>query len=89
MKSPHNTFKPEEKYSSDFDRMSGGDIVQILELLLGESKYVEYKRDYTKTLLKTVSAFAIYHDGHILIGAPDDGTVVNLDSGEDVSIERL
>ncbi len=42
------------------------------KLLLGESKYVEYKRDYTKTLLKSVSAYANYHDGHILIGIDDD-----------------
>lgn len=58
----------------------------ILELLLGESKYVEYKRDYTKTLLKTVSTFANYHDGHILIGIADDGTVVGVDSGENVRL---
>lgn len=60
--------------------------MSILELLLGESKYVEYKRDYTKTLLKTVSAFANYHDGHILIGVADDGTVVGVNSGEDVRL---
>lgn len=56
------------------------------ELLLGESKYIEYKSGYTKTLLKTISAFANYHDGHILIGVDDDGTAVGVHNAEDVRL---
>lgn len=41
-------------------------------ILLGENKYIEYKAVYTKTLLKTVSAFANYHDGVIIIGIDDN-----------------
>lgn len=41
----------------------------------GEARNVEYKREYTKTLLKTVSAFSNYNDGLIVIGISDDGEV--------------
>lgn len=56
------------------------------KLLLGESKYVEYKRDYIKTLLKSVSAFANYHDGHILIGIDDDGKAVGVKNADEVRL---
>ncbi len=56
------------------------------QLLRGESKYVEYKRDYTKTLLKSVSAYANYHDGHILIGIDDDGTAVGVKNADEVRL---
>ena len=46
------------------------------KLLQGESKYIEYKQDYTKTFLKTVSAFANYHDGYIVFGIDDDGKIL-------------
>jgi ATP-dependent DNA helicase RecG len=39
----------------------------------GESKEVEYKQEYSKTLLKTVAAFANYNDGVIVIGINDKG----------------
>lgn len=58
----------------------------ISELLLGESKYVEYKRDYTKTMLKTVSAFANYHDGHIVVGLDDKGIVVGVIDAADIRL---
>ena len=38
----------------------------------GESKQIEFKREYTKNILKTVSAFSNYHDGEIIIGIDDD-----------------
>ncbi|MEO1816409.1 MAG: RNA-binding domain-containing protein [Acetobacterium sp.] len=44
----------------------------------GENKYVEFKSDYTKTLLKTVSAFVNYHDGIILIGIDDNRQLVGV-----------
>jgi ATP-dependent DNA helicase RecG len=40
---------------------------------LGESKEVEYKQEYSKTLLKTVAAFANYNDGVIVVGINDKG----------------
>ena len=47
----------------------------IENLLEGESKFIEYKVQYTKSLLKTVSAFSNYHDGIIVIGIADDGRI--------------
>lgn len=57
-----------------------------MEYLQGESKYVEYKRVYTKTLLKTVSAFANYHDGTIIIGIDDHGEIIGIDRPEEVRL---
>ncbi|MEN6313977.1 MAG: RNA-binding domain-containing protein [Clostridiaceae bacterium] len=45
---------------------------------LGESKEVEFKREYSKTLLKTVSAYANYNDGLIVIGINDNGSAVGV-----------
>lgn len=45
---------------------------------LGESKEVEFKREYSKTLLKTVSAYANYNDGLIVIGINDSGSAVGV-----------
>ncbi len=43
-----------------------------------ESKDVELKEKYTKSMLKTVSAFSNYHDGTIYIGINDKGDVVGV-----------
>lgn len=48
----------------------------------GENKYVEFKEKYTKTLLKSVCAFANYHTGTIIIGVSDRGGLVGLDDPE-------
>ena len=55
-----------------------------------ESKTVELKEKYTKTLLKTVSAFSNYQDGTIYIGINDQGDVVGFSrvNEEKVSIEN-
>jgi len=45
----------------------------------GETKYVEYKREYTKNILKTVSAMANYHDGYIVIGIDDNLNVIGVE----------
>lgn len=42
---PVRPVRPDDKEVDDMDKM----------LLLGESKHIEYKREYTKTLLKTMS----------------------------------
>ncbi|GAU77606.1 ATP-binding protein [Fusibacter sp. 3D3] len=58
----------------------------ILSLLVrGETKYVEFKERYSKTILKTVSAFSNYHDGKIIIGITDDGRVI----GENLKFRKL
>ena len=41
-----------------------------------ENKYLEYKEDLTKSYLKTVSAFANYHDGEIIFGVSDDLKII-------------
>lgn len=46
----------------------------------GESKYIEYKREYTKSILKTVSAMANYHDGYIIIGIENDLKIIGVDN---------
>ncbi len=44
----------------------------------GEHKTQEFKESYSKTMLKTVAAFANYHDGRIIIGVTDEGKVVGV-----------
>ncbi len=60
------------------------------KLLQGESKFIEYKQSYTKTLLKTVSAFSNYHDGYIVIGLNDAGELIGVEGQEEtrLSIEN-
>ena len=45
----------------------------------GETKYVEYKKEYTKSILKTVSAMANYHDGYVVVGIDDNLNVIGVD----------
>lgn len=55
-------------------------------LYQGESRVVEYKMSYTKTLLKTVSAYANYYDGYIVLGINDSGQVVGLDDADEIKL---
>ncbi len=55
-------------------------------LFQGESRVVEYKLSYSKTLLKTVSAYANYHDGYIVLGVDDSGKVVGLDDADEIKL---
>lgn len=52
----------------------------------GESKYLEYKKQYTKTLLKTVGAFANYHDGYIIIGIDDSKNILGVENTDSVRL---
>lgn len=52
----------------------------------GESKTIEYKREYSKTILKTISAFANYHDGKIVIGIDDHNEVVGVNRPIEVKL---
>ncbi len=49
-------------------------------ILKSENKYIEIKEKYSKTLLKTVSAFANYHDGRIIIGITDKGNIAGVEN---------
>ena len=57
-----------------------------MDILLGESKVLEYKSTFTKSLLKTVSAFANFHDGRIVIGINDDKTLIGVDNPEELRL---
>lgn len=57
-----------------------------INLYSGETKFIEYKLKYSKTLLKTVSAFANYHDGYVVIGLDDNGNVIGVENSEAVRL---
>lgn len=50
--------------------------LEVIRVKFCESKTIELKEKFTKSLLKTVSAFSNYHDGKIYIGVRDDGEIV-------------
>ncbi len=54
----------------------------MAKLTNSESKSIEYKRKFTKNILKTISAFANYNDGEIFIGVDDDLSIVGVDDLE-------
>jgi ATP-dependent DNA helicase RecG len=56
------------------------------KIFFGESRSIEYKQIYTKTILKTVSAYANYHDGIIIFGIDDNGDVVGIDKTNEVRL---
>lgn len=43
-----------------------------------ETINLEFKREFTKNILKTVSAYANYHDGEVIIGIDDDLNIVGV-----------
>ncbi len=49
-----------------------------------ESKTLEYKREYTEDIKKTVIAFGNSNGGTIYIGVEDDGSIRGLDDPDDV-----
>jgi len=52
----------------------------IIELSLGsESRFLEFKQEYTPSMLKTDSAFANEHDGRIIFGVTDEGEPCEID----------
>ena len=55
-------------------------------ILLGENKYIEYKLVYSKSLLKTVSAFANYHDGVIIVGINDQKQIVGVKNPDELRL---
>lgn len=51
-----------------------------------EGPSVEFKSSFSKTFLKTVSAYANYGDGEILFGVDDDGSIVGVDNPTDLCL---
>lgn len=51
-----------------------------------ETKYVEYKKEYRRSILKTISAMSNYHDGYIIIGIDDNMQVVGVDNPKIVKL---
>lgn len=51
-----------------------------------ETATMEFKSEVTGTFLKTVSAYANFHDGTILFGVADDGTVTGLENPSEVCL---
>lgn len=52
-----------------------------------ETKTLEFKEQITNTFLKTVSAFANYHEGRILFGINDDGVPCGLAEPEQACLD--
>ena len=57
-----------------------------MDILYGNPIILEYKSTFTKSLLKTVSAFANFHDGRIIIGINDDKTLIGVDNPEELRL---
>ncbi len=51
-----------------------------------ESKILEFKREYSKTILKTISAYANFHNGRIVIGVDDSGEIVGVDNIDELKL---
>lgn len=54
--------------------------------LTGEAKNIEYKQEYSKTILKTVCAYANFHDGYIILGVKDDCTIVGIEKTDELKL---
>ena len=64
---------------------------ELLNVILGgETKYIEFKEKYTKSILKTISAFSNCHDGKVIIGVSDSGQIVGVENSSEtrLSIEN-
>ena len=56
---------------------------ELLHAILGgESRFLEFKESYSRTMMKTISAFANYHTGKIILGIKDDGKVVGVEDSQ-------
>lgn len=55
--------------------------------MLAESKTIEFKREYTDEIKKTVIAFANTDGGRIYIGVEDDGSVIGVADIDDVTLK--
>lgn len=55
-------------------------------MVFSETDMVEFKREYSRSVLKAVVAFANTHGGMVLIGIEDDGTVCGVEDPEGVML---
>ena len=55
--------------------------------MLPESKTIEYKREFTEDIKKTVIALANTDGGKIFIGVEDDGSVLGVSQPDEVSLQ--
>ena len=51
-----------------------------------ENQHLEFKRDMTRSFLKTVSAFANFGGGTILFGVDDSGNPTGLDNPDEIRL---
>lgn len=55
--------------------------------MLNKEKYnLEFKKELSKTFLKTVSAYANYNDGKIIFGVDDNGNFTGIDNAREISL---
>lgn len=59
-------------------------IGDIMKKLLTENRNLEFKSEFTSSLLKTISAFANYDGGTILIGVNDRGQIIGVEDFVDL-----
>lgn len=52
-----------------------------------ESKFLEFKEALSNSIFKSISAFANFHDGEIIIGVKDDGTVIGLENISEIKLD--
>jgi ATP-dependent DNA helicase RecG len=52
-----------------------------------ETKHIEYKSEFTKTFLKTVSAYANYGAGEIHFGKADDGSIIGVKDAKQLCLD--
>ena len=67
-------------FSYQFNRDDSGFV--NMEAMPHEHASLEFKSNYTKTFLKTVSAYANYGDGEIIFGIDDNGHVVGVEDSD-------
>ena len=52
-----------------------------------ESQTVEFKEKYSDTFLKSVSAFANFHDGEIVFGVRDNDDLIGIENPDAFSLQ--
>lgn len=57
------------------------------EILMKETKTLEFKESITKSFLKTVCAFSNYGGGQVIFGIDDDGNIKGIKNPENVCID--
>lgn len=57
-----------------------------MKYALNENYCLEFKEKVSSTLYKTISAYANYNDGKILVGIADDGLIMGVEDGKAVKL---